>query len=661
MAYNDRQGKLTNYAGSERVRERFKKEVLPLMLDTRSNRSKLNLAWSRYHKAWTKEHEFQAYLGRSNIYLPTTKRGVETLVSQAVAATFPGDEFFVAEPERSEFSSMTADVQALEQNRVETAKVRMHAEAHYRQLYMKGNAPARIHWKEKVFSTETRKKKVATEEELYGSMEKQDAYAYTGPCFTPIPAEDFYAWPPTVNTLEEADGVFEDYITTKRKLKMRAEAGFFRKEEVEAIVAGSANTEKDAADAARLSSQGITPPQSDPKSEYVHCSHVFLDFDPDAESEDVSKNLRPFHFTVTHDGRVLRAVEAQNTSPGSCHPYVLGRIGQITGLLWGAGNVEDIYPLQLLLNDQVNQSMDIASWVLNPGLVSNPNVLMTAITEFEPGFQVLATDVNNALKEFRPPVEMIQSSSVLMTQTMSWLQEMLGSNPVLSGGSTPGRAFRSATGVGVANQNAQLPIQQTVRLQETDVWQPMLKGFWALDKAFAKDEVLIRAGGPNLPPARSVDPKSLFGEYRFRWSASTQMMNVQVRGQQIMQALQVLSNPQTAGMLAQMGIRINLAPLINRLLRDVFGFRDAEQILVQGPPPMPPGMAPGQPQPGQPGQEQPAGEPGANPLAGANMEDPSGGFGAVRMEANQLAGAFGSLGPGSPPVDDFEEEEPYTG
>jgi hypothetical protein len=661
MAYSDQQGKVKNWAGSNTVRERFKKEVLPLMEETRSQRSKLNLSWSRYHKAWTKEHEFQAYLGKSNIYLPTTKRGVETKVSQAVAATFPGDEFFIAEPERAEYSAMTADVQALEQNRVEAAKVRMHAEAHYRQLYMKGNAPGRIHWKEKVFSTDARKKAVKTEEELYGSMETQEAYAYSGPCFTPIPAEDFYAWPPTVSTLEEADGVFEDYITTKRKLKMRADAGFFDKEMVENIVTGASNSDKDAADAARMSDQGITPPQqSDMKQEYVACSHVFLDFDPEAESEDASKNLRPFHFTVTHDGKVLRAVEAKHTSPGACHPYVLGRIGQITGRLWGSGDVEDIYPLQLLLNDQVNQAMDNATWSMNPGIVSNPNVLMTAITEFEPGFQVLATDVNNALKEFRPP-DMIQSSSLLMTQTMSWLQEMLGASPVLSGGSTPGRAFRSATGVGVANQNAQLPIQQVVRLQEIDVFQPMLKGFWNLDKAFAKDEVLIRAGGPNLPPARSVDPKSLFGEYRFRWSASTQMMNVQVRGQQIMQALQVLSNPQTAGMLAQMGIRINLAPLINRLLRDVFGFRDAEQILVQGPSPMPPDMQPGQPQPGQPGQEQPAGDPGANPLAGANMEDPSGGFGAVRMEANDIAGAFGQLGPGTGPAMEDFEEEPFPG
>lgn len=659
MAYSDQQGKVKNWAGSSTVRERFKKEVLPLMEETRSQRAKLNTAWGRYHKAWTKEHEFQAYLGRSNIYLPTTKRGVETLVSQAVAATFPGDEFFVAEPERDEFSAMTADVQALEQNRVEMAKVRMHAEAHYRQLYIKGNAPGRIHWKEKVFSTSNRKKSVKSEEELYGSAESDDAYAYSGPSFTPIPAEDFYAWPPTVNTLEEADGVFEDYITTKLKLQRRASEGFFYKETVEALSGGTNNPDKDNADANRLNSQGITPPQNSQEGEYVHCSHVFLDFDPEAESRDKSKNLRPFHFTVTHDGRVLRAVEAKYTSPGQCHPYVLGRIGQVTGLLWGAGSVEDIFPLQLLLNDQVNQAMDNATWAMNPGIVSNPNVLMTAISEFEPGFQVLATDVNNALKEFRPP-DLIQSSSLLMTQTMSWLQEMLGANPVLSGGSTPGRAFRSATGVGVANTNAQLPIQQTVRLQETDVWQPMLKGFWALDKAFAKDEVLIRAGGPNLPPARSVDPKSLYGEYRFRWSASTQMMNVQVRGQQIMQALQVLSNPQTAGMLAQMGMRVNLAPLINRLLRDVFGFRDAEQILIQGPSPMlpgmgPPGMQPGQPQPGQ----QPAGAPGENPLAGANMEDPSGGFGAVRMEANDLAGAFGQLGPGAPPADDFEEDPIY--
>jgi hypothetical protein len=651
MAYGDQQKAVKNYAESEEVRARVKKEIIPLMDECRQSRSQLNFDWARYHKAWSKEHEFQAYQGKSNIYIPATKKVVETLVAQTVAATFPGDEFFAVEPERDEYGAMAADVQVLEQNRAEDAKIRQHAEAYYRQLFMKGNSPARIHWKSKNYSTVKRKKAVEKEDELYGLLKKPElAVGYEGPCFTPIPVENFYAWPATANSLEDADGVFEDFTSTKRDLMRKAAQGVYVKSECEA--AGSAvNPEKEMADQARLASQGISPPQAEQTTvKYVDCSHVFCEFDPDAKEEEAEKNPRPFCITVTKDGKVLRVVEAHYTSPGACHPYVLGRLGQIVGRLWGSGTVEDIYPLQLLLNDQVNQAMDIATWVLNPGIVSNPNVLMTAVTEFEPGFQVLATDINNALKEFRPPQEMIQSSAVLMTQTQSWLNDFGMAPPVLQGGSAPGRAFRTATGIGTAQKNAETPLQQIVRSQETDTWQPTMKRFWGLDQVFAKDPVVISAGGPfALAAKKTINPMSLYGDYRFRWNASTQLMNVQVRGQQIMQALQVLGNPQTMQALMQFGVRVNLMPLIQRLLRDVFGFRDTDKILVQSPqqPPMP-GMPP--PQPGAEPQ-QPVQDPGS--LNGAQPGlDPSGAFGAVRQEANLLAAGEGENNlPG-------EEEEP---
>lgn len=661
MAYGDAQQKVKNWAQEERVRERVKKEIVPLMDNARQDRAKLNFDWARYHKAWSKEHEFQSYQGKSNIYMPTTKRGVETLVAQVVSATFPGDEFFAVEPDRQEYGEMAMDVQVLEQNRAEDAKIRQHAEAYYRQLFMKGNSPARVHWKSKSYQTVKRKKAAMQENDLYNVMlqgKPEMETSYEGPCFTPVVMEDFYAWPPNVNNLEDASIVFEDFTTTKRELMRDVQSGKYYGPEVEAA-GGARNTEKEAADNDRLSSQGLIAPQGgDQKggNKFIDASHVYCEFDPGAKDEESESNCRPFCFTITKDGKVLRAVEARFTCPGAPHPYVLGRLGQIVGRLYGSGTVEDIYPLQLLLNDQVNQAMDIATWVLNPGIVSNPNVLMTALTEFFPGFQVLATDVNNAIKEFRPPQEMIQSSAVLMTQTQSWIQELMGAMPVLSGGSAPGRAFRTATGVGTAQSNAQLPLQQIVRSQETDTWQPTMKRFWALDRAFAKDPVLISAGGPfALQAARSINPMQLYGDYRFRWNASTQMQNIQVRGQQIMQALQVLANPMTMQALGQMGVRVNLAPLITRLMRDVFGFRDTDKILLQGSPPMPPqpGM-PGQPQQPQPGQ-QPAGQPGENPLAGAQQGlDPGGAFGQVRMEANDIAAQAGQF---NQPGDDGEE--PY--
>lgn len=675
------QGKVKNWAGSETVRDRIKRELLPLMEEVRQRRMRLNFDWARYHKAWAKQHEFQGYIGRSNIYLPAAKKGVETLVAQVVSATFPGDEFFAVEPQKPEYAEMALDVQALEQERVETAGVRSHAEAYYRQLFMKGNSPARVHWRSKKFSTSTRRSKAENEAALYGAIQDAEEVLYDGPCFTPIPVEDFYAWPETASTLDEASLVFEDFTTTKHALVRAAVKGKYDLDEAKAINP-SPIEQKQVADQERLSSQGMPTPQAGGSGgvpvEFADASHAYFEFDPDASSLEDERNPRPFCVTVTRDGKVLRVVEAKYISPGAVHPYVLGRIGQVVGRLWGTGTVEDIYPLQLLVNDQVNQAMDVGTWVLNPGVISNPNVLMGVMPELEPGFNALATDVNAAARFINPPQEMIQSSTILLQQTLSWLQDFIGSPPVLQGGAAPGRAFRTATGVGTAQKNAELPLTQVVRLQETDVWQPMLRRFWGLDRVFAKDTVLLGLGGQGAMSAKgSVDPTQLYGDYRFRWSASTQLSNVQVRGQQIMQALDVLSRPPVVALLGQLGAKVNLVPLIKRLLRDVFGFRETNQIVIQGPPPPPqppqpqggppqqpprgaqrggppqggppPGPPPGPlPGPPPPPQQPPAfqmqGLPDfGNPLNGAQGQDASGDFGAVRLQANALAGMFGDM------------------
>src|SRR4051812_16350513 len=93
-AIPEQQGPVKNWAQLERVRERVRKEIIPLCEEIRQARLPLETFWQRYEKAWTMEHEFQNYFGRSNIYMPVANKQVETLVGELVTATFPGDDFF---------------------------------------------------------------------------------------------------------------------------------------------------------------------------------------------------------------------------------------------------------------------------------------------------------------------------------------------------------------------------------------------------------------------------------------------------------------------------------------------------------------------------------------------------------------------------------------
>lgn len=631
------QGPVENYAKRDFLRERIKKELIPRCREIRDRRQPLEDAWASYHKTWTMEHEDQGYTGRSNIYLPAANKVVETIVAQLVAATFPGDEFFSVEGQKFAWQKMAGDVKALEMQRVRNAKVRSHAEAFYRQLLIKGNSPARVHWAMKRKPGKLRKKSFSKALDVLTGQETHEYVHFDGPMFTPLVAEDFYVWPENVSP-DDALIKFEVTSTTLRELRYAAkQLKRYLWEEVEQMSESDRDDRKAQNDMARMLSQGFMGETDYKEIGRVDIVHCFTEMDLDAESPSEEENLTCVCVTFTWSGKVLRIVEADSICPGRPDPFVLGRMGTIVGVANGNGLVQRVHPLQLLLNDQMNQAMDGATYVLNPIVLSNPDAVVGTLPDIEPGAQWLVRDVSAAVKFDRPPVELIQAGAMLLTQTMGWMQDFAGAPPVLQGGSTPGRAFKTATGVGTANQNAQLPIQQMVRLCETDVWEPMLQGFWLLDQRFATEEVLLEGGGTTLADPRYFNPGEVHGDFKFRWLASTQAANQQIVAQQIQGLIQLLSNPAVIQSLgtAPSPKRVNLAPLIERAMRS-FGLRDVERILVDGTPPsdvvpqVEGGAAPAQPNPGA--------------LNGAQGQDSTGAFGATRMDANQLAASFGELG-----------------
>jgi hypothetical protein len=305
--------------------------------------------------------------------------------------------------------------------------------------------------------------------------------------------------------------------------------------------------------------------------------------------------------------------------------------------------VEAIRELNLLLNDQTNQAMDCATYALNPVVLANEDMLLGALPDLEPGVQWLVRDINAAVKFDRPPGDLIQYGSILTSQTMSWLNDFIGAPPVLSGGSAPGRAFRTATGVGAAQSNAMKPLQEIVRLCETDVWEPTLMFFHSLDQQFASDQVLARFG-PNI---KRLDPRLLGGDYVYRWMASTQTANQQVKGSQVVQLLGLLAQPGLGQLLQARGIKLNPVPLLKRLYEEVFGFRDFNKVVEENLL----GSAGMQAQPARTADVN-SSELMENPLAGENeMLDENPEFAATRMGANSIAGLFGALGEGGVPGD----------
>ena len=618
--------KLKNYAADTKVAQRLKSEVFPLIEQVRQQRKPLTEMWHKYLKVWTLEHESALYNGRSQVYVPAGKKGSETIVTQLVNATFPGEDNFSVEarmggdPGRQQATSVK---EVLKQRVEQAAKVRVHAERFYRQLGMTGNSPVKIHWRQKTIKGRDRKG-------------EKKFVLHNAPCFESIDAANFYVWPEDSQDLQSAQLIFEDLTLPFSHLVQKAEQGVYVKAAVQAVGGEQRGEQKDRNEMVKFSAQGIGSSKDATGSGaqngwgQVDVTEAYFDFDPGADTRAEERNPVPFLVTFSAKGEVLRAVE--NPFFHKMPPYLHGRMGTLTGRFYGTGWVEAIHQLNVLLNAQVNQAMDCGTYVLNPVVMANPNFLAGPLAEMEPGVQWLVNSLNEAVKFDRPPPDLIQYGSILATQTQSWINDFIGAPPVLQGGSSPGRAFRTATGIGTAQKNATVPLQEMVRLCEAEVWEPMLFMFYMLDQQFAEDEILVALSDGAY---QRYNPEQLSGDWMFKWLASTQASNAQVKGQQITELLSVMAAPPMIQLMQMNGVQLNPVPLIRRLYQEVYGFRDVDEVVKIAAQTM-------MPQPGGAGAPNVGVSPdslnGSTEDLGGNGE-----FGGMRTEANGIAGALGGL------------------
>lgn len=626
---------IKNYAESEALRQRVTREFFPLLKQIRTERAPLEADWKAFFDVWDLVGGLEGYQGRSNIFVPAGHKVIETLVSQLVSQAFPGDELFSTDGVDPD-DKMGANVRALVHLRMKRARVRMFAEPFFRSLCTFGNAPGRVLWYTRAYQGKVRKPKqdrameATAESILFGELASHEYTRFDGPLFQPVDIFNFYAWPETANSLDDCLVVFEDIETTKGQLLREASKGRYLKSEVMRVQPMSS---KPGTAAPLTESQGYTGDGGSVSKTFskMWITELYIEFDPDSARLEDDKNIRPMLVTLTADGCVLRIIESPMLDGRP--PYVLGRMGTVTGRLYGEGFMKKIHDLNILLNDQVNQSMDVGTWSLNPFIVANPDNLYEPLGDMEPGMQVLARDVTTALKLERPPVDMALASSQLSGQTMSWIQDFGGAPPVLSGGSAPGRAFRSATGVGAAQRNAVIPLREIVRVTEVEVWEPVAEMFWMLDQQYPSIvKGLVGIGGDTVET--EVDTMNMGGEYRFQWMASSQAENQQVKSQQLQQAIQLFSSPPIIEALRRNGMRANIQPLIERLLRDGFGLRGLEKVLLP---------EQGDPTAAQQALQQPMHQPSEVSLnLNGQTEDFSGDVTNARLVANPMSAMMGA-------------------
>lgn len=641
-----------NYAEDDKVKRQIAGELVPIIDWCRQDRMSQESEWGAIRNMESLTHdEGRRYYGRSDAYLPIYARILGTAVSSLGRGLFPSDEYMdvadrgTGDPERSR------PLKAYLQWEFETnAKLRSHMRPFLRQLGNFGNSVLKAVYRKEVMHQGRAKRPSARD--LFSQVRLGGTQSEFKPTAVhdglQVSARNLFSWyvyPNTVESISEAQVIFEDSRTSRLHIKEMGFKGLWKN--IEAAIAAPNISQKDNNDALQnLAMRGSGANASDQFGAneiggYVTLTEVwaFLHLPPGAYLPDEDKRL-PLPVRVVLAGGTPVLV-IRNPYFHQRPPYLVARDNVNPGYFYGSGAGRMVRWMQYLSNDMANQTNDVGIMGLNPMIKVNPGTITGPLPPIVPGGIWYTTDPQNGIVFDRPPIEQIQFGLMLLNQWMSSSFDLAGAPPILQGS---GRGGKTATSSQILQRNAMIPYQDTVEGIELDVMVPLMFLTWVNAQQFRDQDVMAMVAGNSM----KVSPEQLCIDPEFRWLASSQATNNQMRTQQAMSLIQAISP--IVPLLMQQGYTVDFVPLLKRIYGDGMGFRGFQEFIR----PAMGGMAGGMPTPGgmNPGVQQQQGDSirsALDQLGGGPVEMVPGegeDFMAVRSEADEMASMMGAMGGG---------------
>lgn len=634
-----------NYAEDKDVLAFVKGQVFPVVRFIVANRTSLSESWAENRRMDLLIHDKnQGYRGRSNNYIPAWAKANNTLISQMSSGLFPTDEYLDcaamgdASPEEAALMKAYAQYQF-----GDVAKLPWVIKPFLREMNNTGTGVLKYGWNKSAGRNVKRDpssasgygpdKRVAYNEGLYVSARSiHNVYVY------PVTAEHARELQ-LVTEVVSVPNSFVKQMGREKKWK-NIEMALNNKSEMNAVLeAAKLIGEKD----------NLSPDASNPISEelgmtYILETYTYMKLPEDAylDGEDTEALLPVQIFSVGGTPLCVR----RNPNFHQSMPYLFGRANTHAGSFYGIGFAQYVRGLQHQCNDFANQGNDAATYALNPIIKMNPAFIVGTPPKIRPGVVWKLTDIRQGVEFDRPPTELITAGQSLLSYYSAAVADFGGAPPVLQGRGGGGGA-RTATGTQVLQRNALQPLQDQIEDLEGDVMVPLMKRLQCLARQFQDRELGLLVGGAS----KVVSPDVFDKEFEFRWLASSQMVNQQMRSQQVMTFVQSVAP--LIPLIQQQGYVFDPVPLFKKVYYDGFGFRGFDEIFKKAPMQVGgmggPGMSPipGQQAPGAQSQSQSQSQPSAFP-GGEQMENPVPGegdqFNAANSPEQQLAGFLGGMG-----------------
>lgn len=584
---------LKNYAKNEKYVREVQQELLPVIQLTRDNRKRVEEGWREIDSMVEMKHGAgRRYFGRTDLVLPLYRKERQKLVSMLSKGLFPSDDYFDCTDKSSDDQTAAGPVKTYMAWELETnARFRALIKPSLCDLVDYGTAVGKF-WYRKELAPRAEGMKLSPAQLGIPGLDEGLNASFTqkpreGVAYSPRKLTNWYIYPETAESLDDASMVFEDISVNLAFLEGMKRSGLW--ENVDAAMAAYSTPEFQEKRTSFLSLVGMSD-NTQQGGKYALQPTLteiwtFMQL-PAAEYMEWEDTAAPIPVKVVVSGDFVLEIR-RNPFFHQRPPYVVGRTEWTSGFFYGRPTSQLIAPLQALATDFFNQVNDNGILSLNPITLYNPGLMQGPLRPFAPGVPYPVSDVNNSIRFERPPTEQASQGLAFAQTLMAMAQDFGGSPPDRS---TQSKGAKTATGMQILQRNAAIPLQDTVEDLELDMMVPMLYGSWKNAVQYRDKEVMAVVAGKQ--PLR-ISPEMLAIDADFKWMASSQTSNNQVRSQQAIQMIQMMLP--LVPMLMQQGYVVDFTVLLRKVFNEGFGFRGFDHFIRR---------AEAAPSTGMPGPEQ---------------------------------------------------------
>ncbi len=560
-------------ATSENNRREMARRLGPLITDVRQRRLPVEQKWLNGHAAWMATRKRFFYDSpQFKHFIPIARRAIERTVVRGVQSlfpveppfeVFPGDELDIQAGRSAE--SVRVYMTYLLTKRIQMRKL---ATMWLRSLMLYHRAIAR------------------NTVEVVELLTPHGRWAQVWPTSRAVDPFSFYVWPETAVDFSQALLVFEDMMLPWQEYDRQAQEGVAQRIQPDELT----TPEWPLHITERLSDQSMTDPSTTrdggrtrdgvPVGRFVSMTELYL--------RAQSVWFKGWLVWNVQDGpRLTRFHPAKYPEP----PYRMALARPLPNEHYTSGMMDDLEPLQVLFNDQVNQSEEARVIASNPPVILDAaDIGRTDSYVYGPRKKWFVTDPS------KPPTTLSLPDTSLASvraaqMTLALVNSLGGSNPSTEG--QPTRGLPRAGGAVLSLLSlAMADTKELSMIVENELLTPTLADLHRLTLQFVPRSQLIKIPGTHAYPPQTISVDDLYGDWQLRWVGPQHAEEIRGRAQAIAQLAAGLAK--IAPILQQQGWAVNWAALVKRAWRDTVGERGVEDIItpIQQAPALDPAMLP---------------------------------------------------------------------